>query len=396
MKSVRRLATASVLAVAVVAAFATPALAHTSDHPHGRDRSDRHADDHDRGRSERGANNVVFVQTDNPSGNAVVAYDRGANGTLTLAGTYPTGGNGGVLAGSAVDHLASQGSLAYDASDALLFAVNAGSNTVSVFSARGDRLTLQEIVPSFGQFPVSVAVHDGLVYVLNAENGGSVQGYGVFFGQLFPLFGTNQALGLNPTATPQFVNTPGQVAFSPDGDQLIVTTKANGSDVDVFRIGFFGALSNPTVNSEPGAVPFGVTFDRSGNLVVAEAGTNAVATFALHHNGTITPLSSVPTNQAATCWITGINGQFYASNAGSASLSRIQGGPGGTLAFVGNTTTDAGTVDTAATADGQFLYAQTGGAGIVDAYRVNGDGSLSQVGSVTVANAMGGEGIVAI
>ena len=41
-----------------------------------------------------------------------MVYQRAWNGTLTLAGTYATGGMGGVAAGSAVDPLASQGSLA--------------------------------------------------------------------------------------------------------------------------------------------------------------------------------------------------------------------------------------------------------------------------------------------
>ena len=33
------------------------------------------------------------------------------------------------------------------------------------------------------------------------------------------------------------------------------------------------------MNTEPGAVPFAVTFDTAGHLVVADAGPNAVATF---------------------------------------------------------------------------------------------------------------------
>ena len=61
-----------------------------------------------------GASHAVFVQTDNPSGNRVVAYHRASDGTLSPAGAYATGGLGGVLAGSVVDHLASQGSLSYD------------------------------------------------------------------------------------------------------------------------------------------------------------------------------------------------------------------------------------------------------------------------------------------
>jgi DNA-binding beta-propeller fold protein YncE len=149
-----------------------------------------------------GASHALFVQTDNLAGNQVVAYQRANNGTLSLAGTYDTGGLGGQLNGSVVDHLASQGSLGYSSEYDLLFAVNAGSNTVSVFSVRDDSLALEEIVPSGGTFPVSVAVHGDLVYVLNAENGGSVQGYRIRFGYVLPIFGSNRPLGLDPTATP--------------------------------------------------------------------------------------------------------------------------------------------------------------------------------------------------
>jgi hypothetical protein len=51
---------------------------------------------------------VVFVQTNENSGNNVVVYDRGADGRLTRAGTYATGGNGGTAApGTESDHLGS-------------------------------------------------------------------------------------------------------------------------------------------------------------------------------------------------------------------------------------------------------------------------------------------------
>ena len=42
---------------------------------------------------------------------------------------------------------------------------------------------------------------------------------------------------------------------------------------------------------------------------------------------------------------------------------------------------------------GRYLYVQTGGNGIVDEFRVGSAGSLTEVGSVTVPNAVGGEGI---
>jgi DNA-binding beta-propeller fold protein YncE len=128
------------------------------------------------------------------------------------------------------------------------------------------------VLRSGGAFPVSVAVHGDLVYVLNALNGGSVQGYRVLGSFLVRIPGSHRALGLDPNATPQFTTTPGQVAFTPDGTQLLVTTKGNGNDIDVFGVGFGGLLSaRPAVNAEPGAVPFAISFDPFGHLVIAEA-----------------------------------------------------------------------------------------------------------------------------
>jgi DNA-binding beta-propeller fold protein YncE len=340
-----------------------------------------------------GAARAVFVQTDNTAGNAVAAYHRAADGTLTLAGTYATGGRGGQLSGSVVDHLASQGSLNYDAAHGLVYAVNAGSDTVSVFAASGDRLALRQVIGSGGVFPVSVAVRGDLVYVLNALGGGSVQGYRVLAGRLLPIPGSSRPLGLNPAATPQFTNTPGQVAFSPNGSQLIVTTKANGNDIDVFGVRPDGRLSaDPVVNAEPNTVPFAIAFDPAGHLVIADAGTNALSTYALRPNGTVTGLGSVGTGQSATCWVTPDRGLLFASNAGSATVSAYSADP---LTLLGQTATDPGTVDAAATPSGRFLYVQTGGNGVVDEFSVNAGGSLTEVGSVTVAGAAGGEGIVA-
>ena len=345
-----------------------------------------------------GANHAVFVQTDNLAGNQVVAYDRAGNGTLTLAGTYNTGGSGGQLLGSAVDHTASQASLAYDPINSLLYAVNAGSNTVSVFSVRGDELSLRQVINSGGVFPVSVAVHGNLVYVLNALNGGSVQGYVNFFGRLFPLPGSYRNLNLAiPSNNNQFTSTPGQVAFSPDGSQLIVTTKGSGNSIDVFGVGRFGEPSPTPVDNvqPPSTVPFSVAFN-DGHLVVANAGPSTVSTFTLNANGTAALLDAVGTGAAATCWVAPAQGFLYASNAGSSTVSGFQPAVNGQLTLLSPATgTDPGTVDASASLGGQYLYVQTGGNGIVDEYQVNANGSLNEIGKVTVSGAVGGEGIVA-
>jgi 6-phosphogluconolactonase (cycloisomerase 2 family) len=380
MRYHRRIGAASLLAVTALAAgmvLAGPASAAT-------------------GRGDFGsARHVVFVQNDDTSGNQVVAYRRAADGSLSFAGIYNTGGLGGQLTGSVTDHLASQGSLTYDAGHSLLYAVNAGSNTITVFVARGDRLFRQQVISSGGRFPVSVAVHGNLVYVLNALNGGSVRGYRVFAGRLFPIRGSKRLLHLDPAASPQFVNTPGQAGFSPDGSQLIVTTKANGNDVDVFGVRPGGTLTaSPVVNSEPGTVPFAFTFDAAGDLAITEAGPSALATFALHSDGTIAPIDAVGTGQLAACWVTPIGAGLFTSNTGSGNVSRFTSDAQGQLTLLGQTATDAGTVDSSATPDGRYLYVQAGGNGNVDEFAVTRT-TLTPIGSVTVPNAVGGEGIAA-
>jgi DNA-binding beta-propeller fold protein YncE len=335
---------------------------------------------------------AVFVQTDNPNANTVVAYDRNPDGSLKQAGSYATGGRGGILDGSVVDHLASQGSLTYDRQNGLLYAVNAGSDTLTVFGVDGDRLVRRQVVPTFGDFPVSVATHGNLVYVLNARRGGSIQGYVRVAGFLVPLPLWHRSLGLDPAATPEFTHTPGEVRFTPEGDQLIVTTKGNTNAVDVFAIDRLGGPSlRPAATVLPDAAPFAVAFGDHGQLAVSEAGPNAVATFNLDRRGALTPIAQAPTGQAATCWIVNVNGRLYVSNAGSGTVSVFDGA----LRPIALTATRGGTVDAAASSDGRFLYVQTGADGGVDAFRVGSDGKLAPAGSVTVPGAVGGEGIAA-
>ena len=349
---------------------------------------------HDRRPPHQG--HAVFVQTDESDGNQIVAYERRDDGSLADPVAYGTGGLGGALDGAVVDHLASSGSLTYDAGHRLLFATNAGSDTVSVFGVRGRRLVLRQVISSGGTFPVGVTVHGDLAYVLNARDGGSLQGFSVLGRALVPIAGSARSLGLDPTATPEFVNTPGQAVFTPDGGQLVVSTKANGHHLDVWRVRSDGRLSTtPTVNTEAGAVPFSMTFDAAGHLVVVEAGTSTVVSFRLRGDGSLSPVSSVATGQKASCWITPIGGLLAVSNTGSGSLTTVTPGRGGALAVTDLDTTNPGTIDADASQDGRYLYVQTGGIGTVDVFRRAG-GALVPVGSTTVPGGVGGEGIVAL
>jgi hypothetical protein len=332
---------------------------------------------------------LVFVQTNELHGNRIVVYRRADDGVLSPAGVYSTGGNGGIAApGDESDRLGSQGSLVYDAGHSLLLAVNAGSNTVSAFRVRGDRLSLVDVVPSGGDFPASIAVHGKLVYVLNAGGTGIVQGFWITRDGLRPLHDSARSLGLANTTPPNFLTSPGQVGFTPDGGKLIVTTKGSGSAIDVFRVGPDGRLSgSPVVNVSATPVPFAFTFDPSHRLVVGEAGTSSVTTYMINDDGTLAGAQSLSDNQTALCWIQAVDGYYYVANTGSNTLSAYRIDSAGKPSLVTQTgvvaATEAGPIDLTAPSEGGFLYGQTGAAGTVDEYRVNQDGTLTKLGAVT-------------
>ena len=178
---------------------------------------------------------AVFVQTNDPSGNAVLSYRRAADGSLTRVGTFSTGGLGGTTVSAPTDPLASQGSLVLDRHRGLLYAVNAGSDSLSVFSVDGTDLTLRQVISSGGDFPVSVTTARNLLYVLNAGGEGSVVGFAVAGNQLVRTTGATRSLGLANASPPFFLTSPAQIGLSPDAAHLIVTTKVNRA-VDVFGV----------------------------------------------------------------------------------------------------------------------------------------------------------------
>ena len=333
----------------------------------------------------RGQKGVVFVQTNELTGNRIAVYDRGADGTLSPAGTYATGGNGGAAApGTESDRLASQGSLVYDRHHKTLIGVNAGSDTVSAFRFHHDRLTLETVLPSGGQFPASVAVHDDLVYVLNSGGTGTVSGFRLSEHGLTAIPGSTRSLGLANTNPPNFLTAPGQVGFTPDGTKLLVTTKLSGSLIDVFQVGPDGLLSaTPVANASATPVPFAFTFGPDGRLVSGEAGASSVTTYHIQANGTLTDAKSQTDGQAALCWIQAAGGFYFVSNTASNNISSFRVGPDGQPALVAAVaaTTHAGPIDLASSGD--FLYAETGVTSTVDEFRVNDDGSLTSIGTVT-------------
>jgi len=374
MRHAALLVLVAALAALAGAGAAYPSHGHGNGNGQGRGQGDGH-----------GHGSVVWIQTNEPIGNRIVVFDRADDGSLTQANVYATGGNGGTAApGTESDRLASQGSLVYDSGHSTLIAVNAGSDTVTTFKVHGDRLQGRKVVASGGQFPASVAVFGRLVYVLNAGGTGIVQGYRIRGHHLRPIAGSARSLGLANGNPPNFLTSPGQVGFSPSGRQLLVTTKLSGSKIDVFRVRRDGTLSaSPVVNSSATPVPFAFTFSPQGRLASGEAGASSLTTYGLNDDGTLDDPRSATDGQMALCWIVRAGSFYYVSNTGSNNLSSFTVGSDGTPSLLAAVAapTNAGPIDLAVS--GGYLYAQTGSAGTIDAFAINGDGSLTSIGGVT-------------
>jgi 6-phosphogluconolactonase len=325
---------------------------------------------------------AVFTLSNSAAGNAVIAFARGAEGTLTPAGTFATQGNG-TGAG-----LGSQGAVALSGDGQFLFAVNAASNSITSFAVDGTSLTRVSTVASGGTLPISLTTHGNLVYVLNAGGTENITGFSV---------GANGGLTLLPGSSRPLSGTgvgPAQVGFDPSGSWLVVTEK-NTNLIDVYAVGSGGLPSAPVVSPSAGQTPFGFAFNQQGVLIVSEAfgggvDASAVSSYTLSTNGTLAVVSaSVPTTETAACWIAVTNnGKFaYAANTGSASVTgyRVDQTSLTILNADGKTGNTGNTpIDAAVSRNSQFLYTLTAGSHTISAFSVGqNDGSLTQVGEAS-------------
>jgi len=332
-----------------------------------------------------GKNNAGYVYTlsNASSGNNILAYTRASDGSLSFKTSYPTGGLG-TGAG-----LGSQGSVILTQDGHWLLAVNAGSNQISVFSVKSSGLELVDVAGSNGLMPVSLTAYDNLVYVLNEGGSGNINGFSLDnHGQLTELDGSVQYLSNSGVGS-----APGgaEVAFSPDGSNLVVTEKATNL-IDTFRVE--DGLASPAVTRpSSGVTPFGFAFNQHGTLVVSEAfggapGASALSSYIVDGDNFTLVSPSVATTQTAACWVViSNNGKFaYTTNAGSASISSYAIGKDGSISLLNPVagSTGASPVDMDFNDNGAYLYALSAAGHTINAFRMQSDGSLIAIGATSV------------
>lgn len=327
---------------------------------------------------------ALFAQTDAVGGNHILVYQQGVDGSIALSGSYATGGDGGVAAGATADPLASQDSLVLANGGNDLLAVNAGSDTVSVLRVQGTSLRLDDVVPSGGSFPVSIATRGNLVEVLNAGNAGTVAEFVLTGDHLTAVPGQVRSLDLSNTDPPNYLAGAGEVGFTPRGNQLVITTKNSTNSYEVFSVNgdTLGALPAKTHSATP--VPFAFTFDSAGHLVATEALDSTISTYSVNSDGSLSLIGSVGDGGTALCWVSLAGDVAYGSNAGSATVSSFDIGANGTptLADAVAANTHPGTTDSLVDSSTSTLYVESGGSGALDVFHIGAGGGLTPVETV--------------
>ncbi len=323
----------------------------------------------------------VFTSTNAVAGNEVLVYAAPREGALTLQARLATQGQG--TGGG----LGNQGAVTLSGNGRFLFVVNALSNTVSTFAVRRNGLELRSTVDSGGQQPVSVAEHDGVVYVLNAQGTGNVTGFHNVGGVLQPLPGSTQPLSAAGGTG------AAQVGFSPEGDVLLVTEKATNK-LTSYRVRGNGRIDAPLVTESAGATPFGFAFDRRGHALVSEAfggaaNASAVSSYGFDDRAPATPVlisASVGTTQSAACWVVVTpNGRFaYVTNTASGTISSYGVRRSGKLVLAQAiaATSGHGPIDAAISADGRGLFVLNAGSNSITSFKIAANGALSAAGGV--------------
>jgi 6-phosphogluconolactonase len=299
----------------------------------------------------------VYVLNNTAHANSISVFNRFADGTLAFVTRTRIGGQG---SGSG---LGSQGSLILSPDRNWLFAVDAGSNQVSVVAVGSDGgLRPASVSTSRGVDPISLTYSNGHLYVLNAGDNGNaanVSGFRVHSdGTLSLIAGSIQPLSVaNPG--------PAEVQADPRGDTLIVTEKTT-NEIDSYSIHANGSLSEPTVTASTGNTPFGFAFNPAipSQFIVSDAfggSANAGALTSYRVDSSNVDLQDGPVadQQSAPCWVVITkDGRFaYTSNTGSGSVSAYSIERHGSLTLLSSASTGNGSspIEMALTSSSRYL-----------------------------------------
>ncbi|MEO5742351.1 MAG: beta-propeller fold lactonase family protein [Vicinamibacterales bacterium] len=276
---------------------------------------------------------VVYVETNSPDGNAILAYHRSVKGRLSLLGVFPTGGTGVFDLSLQLGPFDSDQDIITNPERTRLFAVNSGSNTIAVFeiAANGALTALPgSPFPSGGTNPVSVGlVRDALAVVnkgMDPQQSAADANYSSFRvtpeGQLTTLLSTHP-IEPSVSATQALVSPSKRLVFGAD---------FLGGLLRSFLVEPTGALRQVDLQSPPSSesdgaapvLPLGLwAHPKQPVVYVGFVTVNKLAVYTYDPRGRLAFVRTVPNSGQAICWLrTNDDGtRLYTSNTGDNSIS---------------------------------------------------------------------------
>ncbi|KAF3314493.1 hypothetical protein TWF173_004576 [Orbilia oligospora] len=344
-----------------------------------------------------------------PSGNSIVAVPIMSNGAVDTNkySTHATGGNGSagmeamnVTAGP--DPLFSQDSVVVK--DNMLFAVNAGSNTLTMFNINPRHPTCLTMVgepaSTMGDFPVAVTYSRKLkiACVLNSGASDGVACYSVSARTgLRPLDKSSRKLNIGQSTPPVGpTGTVSDIFFTPDSESLVVIVKGNpptgvAGFVAVYSVQN-GKISMTPVKSNPiGSVAlFGSSMISNTEIIATDAGFGAMK-LKLNPKTHVVEAEVKTTidGQAATCWTaySPKTESVYVTDIKMNRIEEINACTGKVVSALDFTNGNVGNIDDIV--GGDFLYTLSPSDGKVDIAVVSlacGQGKMKELGTFSIRN----------
>jgi 6-phosphogluconolactonase (cycloisomerase 2 family) len=277
---------------------------------------------------------VVYVESNLPDNNSVLAFRRDDDGRLSKIGEFPTGGKGVFDPSLQLGPFDSDQELITNAEHTLLFAVNPGSDSIAVFQIQRDgSLTPVNGSPfsSGGTNPVSVGVAGNTLVVVNKafdpeRPALKIPSYSSF--RILPNGELSSQLSSVPAPTK---SSPSQADISSD-TRLAFDAQFLGGFLQSFVIEPDGTLTASDHLAAPASLPGSkaaplplglATHPKLPILYVDFVTVSRIGVYRYDSAGHLEFVTSAADSGAAPCW-TRMNSdgtRLYASNTGDTSIS---------------------------------------------------------------------------
>lgn len=368
--------------------------------------------------------------------NQIAAYTRASDGSLSMIGVYDTGGIGENIRNSGANPLASQDPLIVSKDQRFVFAVNAGSESISSFLINDDySLTPADLnVPTGGQSgaqnPVSLSIFENVLYVVNTGN--YVDANGVELDTLpddrnrtnasiigFRVGDDGSLTQIEGSEVPGIGANAGSIEFTDSGRDLYITERRTNNIVQVrldenfiplrYDSGEMRITNVPSITPQP----FGTDLYpvEGGSILLVSEGNNgapglsALSSYRIEDSGALTGISlssgvegdPLVTGHTFGCWVEFVEtptGDFaYVSNTPDGVITGYAVGDEGGLTLlesIAGTTNVEGddTQNGVGVLDAEivypYLYQVVNNDGRIAQFEINEDGSLTRMQDVEI------------